>query len=305
MTYVSGGLIQAADYNGFVSTINTLWGAGSGDSGYGQSTTLATVSAGATVTATQWSDLIARTNSLRNHQSNTGTGIAAPTGGVSTITYNSSLTTNINTANTNRLLSNGVDQDTTGGQVSVATRTATNATTFTNSLRTLEIQVTFLTANAMRYFFNAGGYIEWTAANSALGTTALGTEFDTTSTELGTARVFAQLSRSTGSRLSNLNSNLGFWDLGTTDTSHSYTYNDLTTGGYNNGYVQHTCRLNAAAGSSTVFYCRTYWQATSTGTGLNDSVPGTTRLDVAVYRPRTTYINDTWGVPVLATSVSG
>jgi hypothetical protein len=36
MTYVSGGLIQATDYNGFVSTtasanVNDVWGTGAGD----------------------------------------------------------------------------------------------------------------------------------------------------------------------------------------------------------------------------------------------------------------------------------
>ena len=46
MTYSSGGLIQATDYNTFISTgtpnINNIWGTGSGDSGWGQ-TSIATV----------------------------------------------------------------------------------------------------------------------------------------------------------------------------------------------------------------------------------------------------------------------
>ena len=41
MTYSSGGLIQAADYNGFVDTnvganINATWGTGVTSAGYGQ-----------------------------------------------------------------------------------------------------------------------------------------------------------------------------------------------------------------------------------------------------------------------------
>ena len=55
MTYTVGGLIQAADYNGFVSTnsanVNGQWGTGSGGSGWGQ-TPLSTVSAAGVVTAT-------------------------------------------------------------------------------------------------------------------------------------------------------------------------------------------------------------------------------------------------------------
>ena len=62
MTYSSGGLIQAVDYNTFaqggasadnnVANINTIWGVGTGDKGWGQSTTITPVSAAATVTAT-------------------------------------------------------------------------------------------------------------------------------------------------------------------------------------------------------------------------------------------------------------
>ena len=45
MTYTSGGLIQATDYNGFVSTtsganVNNVWSTGSGDAGWGQSATV-------------------------------------------------------------------------------------------------------------------------------------------------------------------------------------------------------------------------------------------------------------------------
>jgi hypothetical protein len=44
MTYSSGGLIQAADYNTFSTNINNIWGTGSGDSGWGQTNTLPSVS---------------------------------------------------------------------------------------------------------------------------------------------------------------------------------------------------------------------------------------------------------------------
>ena len=66
MAYSSGGLIQATDYNGFASSVNGLWGTGSGNSGYGQSSTVPTVTGGTdTVTATQWATLIARMQSMQ------------------------------------------------------------------------------------------------------------------------------------------------------------------------------------------------------------------------------------------------
>jgi hypothetical protein len=51
MSYSSGGLIEATDYNGFAASVNALWGTGTGQRGYGQSTTLSTVAATNTVNA--------------------------------------------------------------------------------------------------------------------------------------------------------------------------------------------------------------------------------------------------------------
>jgi len=92
MSYSQGGLIEATDYNGFVASVNALWGTGSGDSGYGQSTTLSTVSVSNTVTATQWATLISRLDSMRQHQSGVATGIGQPTTG-DTIEYINTLST--------------------------------------------------------------------------------------------------------------------------------------------------------------------------------------------------------------------
>ena len=68
MTYTSGSLIQATDYNGFVSTtaganINATWSTGTTSAGYGQ-TALATVSAAGTITATQWASLVNTISSM-------------------------------------------------------------------------------------------------------------------------------------------------------------------------------------------------------------------------------------------------
>ena len=77
MTYTSGGLIQATDYNTFISTgtpnINNIWGTGSGDSGWGQ-TAINTVAVADTVTATQWASLV---NTLSTMGSQTGTTITS------------------------------------------------------------------------------------------------------------------------------------------------------------------------------------------------------------------------------------
>ena len=82
MTYSVGGLIQATDYNGFVSTtasgnVNGIWSTGTSDRGYGQ-TALATVSAAGLVTATQWANLVNTISSIASHQGTTITSRTAP-----------------------------------------------------------------------------------------------------------------------------------------------------------------------------------------------------------------------------------
>ena len=65
MSYASGGLIEATDYNTLVGgnpvtssgKLNTVWATGGSTAGYGQ-TALANVSVGQTVAASEWADLV-------------------------------------------------------------------------------------------------------------------------------------------------------------------------------------------------------------------------------------------------------
>ena len=75
MTYSSGGLIQATDYNTFATNTNAFWTTGSTDSGWGQ-TSIAGVSALGVVTATNWATLV---NNLSSAGSHTGQAITART----------------------------------------------------------------------------------------------------------------------------------------------------------------------------------------------------------------------------------
>ena len=101
MTYSIGGLIEAVDYNGFVSTtsggnINAVW-----NTSYGQ-TALGTVSAAGTVTATQWATLNNTLTSIGAHQATTLTSRTSPVAG-NTIAVLSNLGTDCTSVNTNKL----------------------------------------------------------------------------------------------------------------------------------------------------------------------------------------------------------
>ena len=276
MAYSSGGLIEATDYNGFAASVNALWGTGSGDRGYGQSTTLSTVAASNTVTATQWATLIARIDSMRQHQSGVTSGLTQPTTG-DTITFLSSLNTQVSTIDTNRLSNNvGVTQ--------LATAFATGSTSWTsNAVR--ECTFTFASAAAMRYFFNAGGTITFNAISSSFSGNTKSTNWDSVANSASatvTNSIF-------WNNLSTSNYTVGSW----TGSGADYGSNVL--------YLQ--ARLNNTPGSSTVITLRGYFVDGSADT-FDDTVTGTARIDAAANGATATYLSNTWGTPTAANNVT-
>jgi hypothetical protein len=289
MTYAQGGLIQATDYNGFVASVNAIWGTGSGDAGYGQSTTLSTVAASNTVTATQWSTLISRLNSISTHQSGSGTGITSPSAG-NVITYLSTLSSTISTLTTNRLNYNNASS-------SSSTTTTSEGTSWSGTCD-MRITFSFSSANAMRYFFNCGGRIRFTAKNSALAGNLKSTDWDTLVLNCGTVQIFAQQSSrdtdASGSPTIN-NTNLGFYDLTTSEQVIVRQYSTDPTGGYStNNYADFSAWLNASPGSATAITVRVYL-VDGGADGVDDTVIGTTQMDAYIVYPEVTNIANVWG----------
>ena len=171
MTYSAGGLIQATDYNGFVSTtaganVNDLWSTGSGDKGWGQSA-LATVSTAGTVTATQWASLVNTIASMGSQTNTTITARTAPTAGT-LISVLSAVNTDLTNITTNRNNAVGTGTQYTGwtGTNSVTAGKAAGAWTmsFTNT-------VTFANTAAASSFFKAGGTVKLKVSKTSTGTT--------------------------------------------------------------------------------------------------------------------------------------
>ena len=89
MAYQTGDTILDDEYNVFATglaaggstdsaNLNNVWGTGQADRGYGQSTILSAVTAGSTVTATQWATLLARITSAADHQGSSITAMSSP-----------------------------------------------------------------------------------------------------------------------------------------------------------------------------------------------------------------------------------
>jgi hypothetical protein len=317
MTYISGGLIQATDYNGFVSTtaganVNNVWSTGSGDSGWGQ-TALSTVSAGGTVTATQWASLV---NTIATMASQTGTTItsrSAPTTG-QTIAILAAINTDLTSITTNR--ANAVAAGTqftgwTGTNSKTATTSgATWSITFTNT-------VTFASAAAARYFFNGGGRIQLQTSKTSTGNTGdpewndLANTLDgnLVFTGIAGAKTIAGTSYTGTTRVGGtgtpavLSTGTGFYAL-TPGAAATVIYRqNADTAPYTNNFIQYSVALNAA---STVLTFTTLWSASdgdpiSGGTAASGATPGTAPCTICTYfPPATTYLTNSWGAPTVA-----
>lgn len=321
MTYSVGGLIEAVDYNGFVSTtaganVNAVWGTGTTSAGWGQ-TALATVSSAGTVTATQWASLVNTISSMASHTGTTITARTAPVTG-NTISVLAAVNTDLTNINNNKGNAAAVGTQFTAwtGTNSKTAATAASAwtITFTNT-------VTFASANAARYFFNAGGLIKIDVAKSSTGATGDPEWNDLASTLCGDIYIsggaYSQTIAGTaytgttkigGTGIPNtLATGTGWFDL-TPGGAATIVYKQFADSApYTSNYIQHSLAVNAG---STALTITTVWSNAegdpiSGGTAPTGATPGTAPCTIVTYfPPSTTYISNTWGTPsVAATTV--
>lgn len=321
MTYSSGGLIQATDYNGFVSTtaganINATWSTGTSDAGYGQ-TALSTVTAGSsTVTATQWAGLVNNISSMASHQGTTITSRTAPTAGT-TIAVLAAVNTDITNCYNNR--ANAVAVGTqytswTGTNSKTAATSGVTSITFTNT-------VTFASANAARYFFNAGGLIKLDVSKTSTGNFGDPEWNDLANTLCGdiyfsgiaSAHTIAGTSYTGTTKVggvgtpTTLSTSTGFYAL-TPGAAATIIYKQFAdTAPYTGNYIQHSVALDA--GSSVLTFTTTWYNAEgdtfSGGTAASGSTPGTAPCTICTYFPPSiTYLSNSWGTPTVAATTA-
>lgn len=331
MTYSTGGLIQATDYNGFVSTtsganVNDVWGTGSGDKGWGQ-TALGTVSAGGTVTATQWASLVNTITSMGSQTATTITSRSAPTAG-QTISVLSAVNTDLTSITTNRgnAVGSGTEYGTFSGTTSKTTATGSGQSAWTI---TFTHTVTFASANALRYFFNAGGIVRLKYGKSSTGTDH-DADWNTLAGYCGSINLTGRVN--SASQTISAQAYTGTTRIG--GTGGTQTTLATTTGWYNltgtpatifqlnsptSPYTPEYIRTTAAATSSSVLTLVTTWvDDGSSGAGVTSNISGGTATSspsttitgtapttlVTYIPPSTTYLSASWGTPTIAASVA-
>lgn len=331
MTYTSGGLIQATDYNGFVSTtsganINDIWGTGTGDKGWGQ-TALGTVSAAGTITATNWASLV---NTLATIGSQTNTALTsrtAPTTG-QTISILSNVGTDLTSVTTNRgnAAASGTTSSTWTGS---AARTATTGSGNASWTITWTHTVTFSSSSAARYFWNAGGLVrldmsktstgtdkdpDWNTFVGTVGTLYLsGRVNGAAQTIAGTS--YTGFTRVGGSGTPSPNLTTTGWYSLTAGASATTVWQlNSAVSPYSGDYIRVTAGIDS--GSTQITFVVTWFSAGLTGAGETNNISGGTdtaspfttfgtapAVVCRVVPPSTTYLTNTWGTPTVTSTV--
>lgn len=331
MTYSVGGLIQAADYNGFANgagnCIGNVWNVGSTDKGWGQAT-FSNVSVGGTVTATQWASLV---NTLSAMGSQTGTTITSRTAPVAgnTISILNNVATDINNLTNNRgnAIAVGSTISAFSGTTSKTAATGSGASAWTI---TFTHTVTFASADAMRYFWNAGGIVKIMYGKSSTGTDH-DPDWNTLAGQTGSINITGRVNSNSqliagttytgttrvggsGGTQTTLATTTGWYNL-TTSPATVFQLNNVTA-----PYTPEYIRTTATATSSTVLTLVTTWVDDGTsGAGKTSNISGGTATSspatsitgtapttlVNVILPSTTYLTTaSWGTPTIAASVS-
>ena len=335
MSYTSGGLIEATDYNGFVSTgannINKIWSTGSTDFGYGE-TAIANVAAGGTVTATQWATLVNNLANIGSHTGSTLTSRTAPVAG-NTISVLANVSTDINTVTNNRgnAAASGTEYGIFTGSVSKTTATGSGTTAWTI---TFTQTLTFASSNAARYFFNAGGLVRLQYGKSSTGTDhdpdwntlagQCGSIFfsgrvnATTNTIAAQAYTGTTRLNGTGGTQTTLATTTGYYNLTAGAAATTLFQLNNASAPYTPEFIRTTVALNA--GATVLTFVTTWVDDGSAVAGATSNISGGTAVSspatsigaatapttLLTYRPpSSTYLTTAaWGTPTINSTIS-
>jgi hypothetical protein len=260
MAYAVGDTISNSDYNGLLNNtasgtpnagvaargINYIAGTGAGEYGLGQ-TELTAVGAADTITAAQWNSLFTFMNNIQNHTNITAlTSTTAATAG-DVIAIKAALESDLTA------LAAAVAGGSTGADAlttSAALQTVTTTSEGWDSTATQEVSVTFGSANAMRWFFNAGGKVRITVGTTEASVNPKDQSFKDLGTAIGNLDIAAQASTRSGSGESLTTNGLsrGFHDL--TDSYQTILKLTSDNSNYESNHVEIFAKLNAAVGTA-------------------------------------------------------
>jgi hypothetical protein len=246
-----------------------------------------------------------------------------------TISILANVATDINTITLNRgnAAASGTEYGIFTGTTSKTTATGSGQTAWTI---TFTHTVTFASANAARYFWNAGGLVRLQYGKSSTGTDH-DPDWNTLAGQCGSIYLSGRVNGAaqtisgtsytgttriggTGGTQTTLATTTGWYNLTTSPTT-IFQLNNATA-----PYTPEYIRTTATATSATVLTLVTTWvDDGSSGAGVTSNISGGTGVSspatsigaatapttlVTYIPPSTTYLSNTWGTPTIAASVA-
>ena len=330
MTYATGNIISASDYNTFTTTaggLNDVWATGSADKGWGQ-TAFTSAATGGTVTASQWAQLVNNLATSGSQTNTTLTSRSAPTAGT-TIGILANVAADISSVTTNRgnAVGSGTEYGTFSGTTSKTTATGSGQSAWTI---TFTHTITFPSADQARYFWNAGGIVRLKYGKSSTGTD-VDPDWNTLAGWCGSINITGRVNSAsqtiaaqaytgttriggTGGTETTLATTTGWYQLTGTPATEFQLNN--STAPYTGEYI----RTTATQTSTTVLTLVTTWVSDGSGGGAgttanisggtatsspSTTITGTAPTTLVTYiPPSTTYLTNSWGTPSIAASVA-
>lgn len=328
MAYTAGDTILDDEYNTFVTgdaagsgthsvaNVNSVWGSGSTDKGYGQTSTIAAVSAGATITATQWNNFLGRVETLGAHQGTTVTDYSSlSTGG--SIEALGTVSTDVTNCYNNRFNAAAV-----GAAISTSVA-RTSAWAGTGGPQTIDatVTLTFASANHARYYFNSGGTVRHSFSRSGGTTSDKNSEWADTATKFGTIWHSGSDSHTVNSQALTGTTKVGGSAGGSGSAVSNINYYDLTGSlqqlaiqySDSSPYTANYIKIESSVSGAVVTYkcsavddaadtANPTYAAPGTDPASLDVVDGTFTWTIDAYQPSTSQLTNTWGTPSWATT---
>lgn len=313
MSYAQHSIIQAAHFNGFANdyptNVNKIWSTGTIDFGYGQVAQPPVVVGELITASTQWNPLLNKIITSAAHQ---GTALnsyinSAPVTG-DLIYYEPNFVSNLNEIETYRL--NASNQ---GSTTSVP---STSGSSWVNSI-TFNFQITFPSGNASRHFFNSGGQLGLQFSHPAGSAFTINQLISDLCSDSGTVWVssatvtnvtlagiiYQGVTKVGGSNPggTTIYPSLGIYAHNTSFQEIFRQTSDFYYSPYEPTYLRINCSYDISIGIVNLSI-------------LIDKIPDTspiyavvsagTNSTLLIRYPSTIYLNDTWGVPSVSTSIS-
>jgi len=237
-----GDLINAVEYNGIRTKISNIMGTGSGNSGYGQSLNApSALSAGTTVTKTQWDNLRYDIYNAIVHQTGSPPTITTVNVG-DVIRYGSSHPVFQYDTLADQAITNKFNLG-TGQFVTEAVGNTTRSSNWSVNVSST-VTMNFADNNAVRYFFNSGGKIRFTSSRTGGTGTLQDQRWSSLLSGAGQPYFAADGLLYPASSGNVTYNNIGYWQLTTSD-QQVWSFQASSP------YTANTWRLNARLASGT------------------------------------------------------